>query len=213
MNITLITFAFVALVTVGTPGPTVLLALTNGSRYGLRRAGIGIFGAALSDIVLIACAAFGLGAVLSTSAFWFSVVKWVGVIYLAWLGVQMLRSAGQVHSLADGQGMPLEDVHGTPRRVFQKSFLVAVTNPKGYLFFAAFLPQFIVTSQSLPAQYATLTLIFVVVDVAVMAIYAALGAHAIRFLRQTGAMWLERVCGATLLILAGTLASYRNANA
>ena len=137
MDITLITFAFVALITVGTPGPTVLLALTNGSRYGLRRAGSGIIGAALSDLVLITCAALGLGAVLATSAFWFGVVKWVGVAYLAWLGIQMLRTAGQFHATLDDQNTALSDVGGSPQRIFQKSFLVAVTNPKGYLFFAA----------------------------------------------------------------------------
>ena len=213
MDITLITFSLIALITVGTPGPTVLLALTNGSRYGFRRAGLGVVAAALSDVVLIICAALGLGAVLATSAFWFSVVKWVGVAYLAWLGVQMLRTAGQLHTMVNGQEAILGTTHGSPRRIFQKSFLVAVTNPKGYLFFAAFLPQFIDATQPLPGQYATLALIFVFADIVVMATYAGLGAHAMRFLQQRGAMWLERCCGATLLLLAGTLATYRRAGA
>lgn len=209
MDVTLVTFALVALITVATPGPTVLLALTNGSRYGLRRATGGIIGAALSDIVLITCAALGLGAILATSAFWFAVVKWVGVVYLAWLGVQMLRTAGRFHaSLEDSKAAP-GNVDGSPRRIFQKSLLVAVTNPKGYLFFAAFLPQFIDLTQPLPAQYATLALVFVSVDIAVMAAYAVLGSQAMRFLQQKGAMWLERGCGVTLIVLAGALASYR----
>lgn len=209
MDITLITFAFVALITVGTPGPTVLLALTNGSRYGLRRAGSGIIGAALSDIVLITCAALGLGAVLATSAFWFGVVKWVGVAYLAWLGIQMLRTAGQFHATLDDPRAAMSDVEGSPRRIFQKSLFVAVTNPKGYLFFAAFLPQFIDLAQPLPAQYATLALIFVSVDIAVMVTYAVLGSQAMRFLQQKGAMWLERGCGASLIALSAALAGYR----
>lgn len=209
MDITLATFAFVALVTVGTPGPTVLLALTNGSRYGFRRAAAGILGAALSDLVLISCAALGLGALLATSAFWFSVVKWVGVVYLAWLGVQMLKSTGQFQAKLAGANTALGMSEGTPRKIFQKSLLVAVTNPKGYLFFAAFLPQFLDAALPLPTQYLTLAVIFVVVDMAVMAIYAGLGAQAMRFLRQNGAMWLERCCGATLIFLAGTLAAYR----
>lgn len=213
MDITLITFALVALVTVGTPGPTVLLALTNGSRFGLRRASAGIIGAALSDIVLITCAALGLGAILATSAFWFGVVKWAGVVYLAWLGIQMLRSAGQFHATLEDSESGLSHVGGSPRRIFQKSFLVAVTNPKGYLFFAAFLPQFINLAQSLPRQYATLALIFVTVDIAVMVVYAVLGAQAMRLLKQKGAMWLERGCGVTLIALAAALASYRRAAA
>lgn len=213
MDVTLITFALVALITVGTPGPTVLLALTNGSRYGLRRAGNGIIGAALSDLVLITCAALGLGALLATSAFWFGVVKWVGVAYLAWLGIQILRTAGQFHATLDDPQAALRDIEGSPRRIFQKSFFVAVTNPKGYLFFAAFLPQFIKLAQPLPAQYATLALIFVLVDIAVMMTYAVLGSQAMRFLQQKGAMWLERGCGVTLIVLAAALASYRRAAA
>lgn len=211
MDMTLVSFACVALITTGTPGPTVLLALTNGSRYGLRRAGAGIAGAALSDIVLITCAAFGLGAVLAASAFWFGVVKWAGVAYLAWLGVQMLRSAGSFHAGMDDRAGTGADMGGSSAQVFRKSLLVAVTNPKGYLFFAAFLPQFITPAQPLAAQYATLALIFVLVDVAVMTAYASLGVQAMRVLRQQGAMWLERLCGATLLALAALLAGYRRA--
>lgn len=211
MDVTLFTCAFVALITVGTPGPTVLLALTNGSRFGMRRAQNGIVGAALSDLVLITCAALGLGALLAKSAFWFGIVKWVGVAYLAWLGIQMLRTAGHLHATLDDPESALSDVEGSPRRIFQKSFLVAVTNPKGYLFFAAFLPQFIDLAQPLPAQYAMLALVFVSVDVAVMLVYAMLGSQAMRFLQQKGAMWLERGCGATLIALAATLASYRRA--
>lgn len=213
MDFTLITFALVVLVTVGTPGPTVLLALTVGSRYGFRRATPGIVGASLSDVVLITCVALGLGAFLATSAFWFSFAKWVGVAYLAWLGVQMLRSAGRFHAMTNVSSSLPDMATGSGRRIFLKSFLVAVTNPKGYLFFAAFLPQFIDVTRPLPGQYATLGLIFVLVDAVVMAIYAALGTQAIRLLRKRGMMWLERCCGATLLLLAGALAGYRGVNA
>lgn len=211
MDVTLFTFAFVVLVTVGTPGPTVLLALTNGSRYGLRPAGSGIMGAALSDLVLITCAALGLGAVLATSAFWFAIVKWIGVAYLAWLGIRMLRTAGHFHATLVSPKTERGGAEGSPLRIFQKSFFVAVTNPKGYLFFAAFLPQFIEPAHPLIAQYATLALIFVSVDIAVMVVYAVLGSQAMRFLQQKGAMWLERGCGVTLIVLAAALASYKRA--
>lgn len=208
MDISLIAFGVVAFATVATPGPTVLLALTNGSRFGLRRAGAGILGAGLSDLVLITAAALGLGAILATSALWFSVVKWVGVIYLAWLGLQMLRSSaglGQADAGSDGPAT------GTPARLFRKSFLVAATNPKGYLFFAAFLPQFVDLTAPLFPQYATLAVIFVVIDMGVMTTYAAIGVNAMRLLRETGAKWLERGCGTVMLALAGGLALYKRA--
>ncbi len=212
MDLTLLAFALVVFITVVTPGPTVLLALTNGSRFGFRRAGFGMLGAALSDMVLITAAALGLGAVLATSAFWFAVVKWLGVAYLAWLGLQMLRSAGDFGKSTDCPRATIATGQGSAHRLFRKSFLVAVSNPKGYLFFAAFLPQFVDVAQPLTGQYAMLAFLFVLIDLLVMAAYAALGAHAVRILRQSGARWLERGCGVTLIALAGTLAMYRRAN-
>ena len=204
MTDTLLIFALVAFVAIATPGPTVLLALTNGSRHGLRASMPGMLGAVISDFVLISAVAVGLGALLAASAFWFSVVKWVGVAYLAYLGIRLLRSKGTfVVGEADASQ------HPTGRAVFLRSFLVAVTNPKGYLFFSAFLPQFILPAQPLLGQYAALAVTFAAIDFAVMFAYASIGVQAIRVLQAKGALWLERACGGALLALAGSLAFYR----
>lgn len=205
MELSLTAFALMSFVVVMTPGPTVLLALSNGSRFGLTGAGYGIAGAAVSDVVLIFAVSLGLGAVLSTSAFWFAVVKWTGVAYLIWVGVQMLRSAGTPGTMADCP-VSTEENHLS---LFRKSFLVAVTNPKGYLFFTAFLPQFLIVSEPLIQQYAVLALIFVAVDVAVMAIYAGLGVRATRFLRAQGRGWMDRSCGGLIIALGAALALVR----
>ena len=84
----------------------------------------GMVGAVLSDFLLIGAVALGLGALLAASEFWFSVVKWVGVAYLAYLGLRLLRSSG---SLA----LPSDESEGfapSRRTVFLRSLLVAVTN-------------------------------------------------------------------------------------
>ena len=94
--LTVLAFALVAFIGIATPGPTVLLALANGSRFGARRACFGMIGAVLSDFTLIGAVALGLGALLAASEFWFSVVKWIGVGYLAFLGVMLLRSKGSL---------------------------------------------------------------------------------------------------------------------
>ena len=204
MDLSLLTFFLMALVVVMTPGPTVLLALSNGSRFGLLHAGYGIAGAALSDVVLIAAAGLGLGAVLAASAFWFAVVKWVGVAYLVWIGIRMLRSTGGTGPLPGARG-------GLDGRVglMRKSFLVAATNPKGYLFFTAFLPQFLILSEPLLPQYAVLALVFVAVDVAVMTAYAGLGVRAMRVLSRRGSLWIDRTCGGVLVAMGGALALLR----
>jgi threonine/homoserine/homoserine lactone efflux protein len=206
-ELTLLAFAAVAFIGIATPGPTVLLALANGSRYGIGRSVYGMVGAVLSDFVLIGAVALGLGALLAASEFWFSVVKWVGVAYLAFLGVTLLRSQGSL----DQSLQAAETGSGSRRAIFLKSLLVAVTNPKGYLFFSAFLPQFIVPSEPQAAQYVALALVFASIDFLVMLGYAVLGSQAVRLLKRSGALWLDRICGGALLTLAGSLALYRRA--
>ncbi|OBZ93312.1 amino acid transporter [Pararhizobium polonicum] len=208
-EITLLAFALVSFIGIATPGPTVLLALTNGSRFGVRRALIGMVGAVLSDFVLIGAVALGLGALLAASEFWFSVVKWIGAGYLAFLGIMLLRSKGTLSETLHGTA---ENGSGSARAIFLKSFLVAVTNPKGYLFFSAFLPQFIVLTQPQVPQYAILALVFATIDFCVMFGYAALGSQAVKVLKKSGALWLDRICGGALLALAGSLAFYRRAS-
>lgn len=212
MELSHLTFALLALVVVMTPGPTVLLALSNGSRFGFAVAGYGIAGAAISDAVLIAAAGLGLGAILAASVFWFSVVKWIGVAYLVWLGVQMIRSSGQ---LGPVEKTPEDKRLGALRNntaVFRKSFLIAVTNPKGYLFFTAFLPQFLIPTEPMFQQYITLAMVFIAVDVIVMAAYAGLGAKAVQFLSNRGALWIDRVCGSILVVLGLALTFLKRAD-
>ncbi|MCA3934176.1 LysE family transporter, partial [Burkholderia sp.] len=154
---------------------------------------------------LIVAVALGLGALLMASAFWFSVVKWLGAAYLAYVGIRLLMSKGALDVAAAQNGMATE----RNASIFTKSFLTAVTNPKGYLFFSAFLPQFLDPSAPLAPQYVALAVTFALLDGAVMFGYALLGARAVRLLKRSGALWLERTCGAMLLALAGSLALYR----
>ncbi|OWV87248.1 amino acid transporter [Rhizobium sp. N122] len=209
MNIvTLLAFAAVSFVGIATPGPTVLLALTNGSRHGLRRAAAGMIGAVLSDFVLIGAVAIGLGALLAASEFWFSMLKWAGAAYLAFLGIMLLRSKGTIDAVLKS-GAPAGAV--SPVSIALKSFMVAATNPKGYLFFSAFLPQFIDPALPQATQYALLALTFAALDFLIMFGYAFFGSQAVRLLKTSGALWLERACGGALLALAGSLALYRRA--
>ncbi|OAI85703.1 LysE family translocator [Agrobacterium sp. 33MFTa1.1] len=210
IDVTLLAFAMVAFIGIATPGPTVLLALANGSKLGVRRAMIGTAGAVLSDFFLIGAVALGLGALMATSEFWFGVVKWAGVCYLVYLGIMLLRSRG---TLDGALGSAEANRAASARSIFLKSFLVAVTNPKGYLFFSAFLPQFIDVAAPETQQYTVLALIFAGIDFIVMFAYALFGAQAVRILRKSGALWLDRICGGALLTLAASLAFYRRANA
>jgi threonine/homoserine/homoserine lactone efflux protein len=150
-----------------------------------------------------------LGALLAASELWFTVVKWIGVAYLAFLGLVLLRSSGSVTTMPD---KPSAAAEMSARALFVRCFFVAATNPKGYLFFSAFLPQFINPASSQIPQYATLAFVFAAIDLAVMLVYAGFGAQAAKLLSSSAAMWSDRICGGVLLALAGTMALYRRAS-
>jgi homoserine/homoserine lactone efflux protein len=151
--------------------------------------------------------ALGLGALLRASEVAFSVIKWVGVAYLAYLGIRLLFSKGKLARLED------DDPRGTRRAVFARCFIVAVTNPKAYLFAGALLPQFIDPSGPQLVQYLVIGAVFCTIDFAIMFGYAAAGSTVFTLLKQRGALWLDRVCGAVLLVLSGALALTRRASA
>src|SRR4030095_13465963 len=128
------------------PGPNGLLALTHGALHGRRKALYTIFGGALGFTVLIALSMFGIGALLMTSLMWLTFMKWIGGPYLVWLVIQVWRSP----PIGIEAGQPVEPKPGW--WLFQQGALSALTNPKGLLFFAAFLPQFIDPARSLFMQ-------------------------------------------------------------
>ena len=133
-----------------------------------------------------------------------------GVGYLAFLGFMLLRSKGARETAL---GAAPSGGTGSAGSIFWKSLLVAVTNPKGYLFFSAFLPQFIDQAALQLPQYALLAAVFAATDFAVMFGYALLGSRAVRALKGAGVLWLDRLCGGALLALASSLAFYRRASA
>lgn len=190
------------------PGPTVLLVVSYALGQGWRTALPMAVGVALGDFTAMTLSMLGLGALLAASEFWFTVLKYVGAVYLAWLGVMLLRSKGGFQVPADGA--PIEAP--SSRSIFMKSFLVAVTNPKGYLFCSALLPQFIDPAAAQAPQYITIAIVFAGLDFAVMLGYAIAGAHAVRVMKASATKWLDRICGGALLALAGSLAFYRRAN-
>ena len=119
------------------PGPTILTVISYSMAHG-RRANVPLVAAvALGDSTALVVSLLGLGALLATSAFWFTVVKWVGGLYLLYLGVKLLRAGISSTELAPPAAP------GSRWRLFANTYLVTALNPKGIVFFVAFLPQFI----------------------------------------------------------------------
>ena len=180
------------------PGPNGLLALTHGALHGHRKALFTVFGGALGFTVLIGLSMFGIGALLQESATWFTVLKWAGGAYLVWLGIQVWRSPP----------IGLEPAASAEPRsglsMARQGFLSAVTNPKGVLFFAAFLPQFIDPQRSLAVQFAVMAGTFAAIEIGTEWLLAGL-AHRIRPWLQRVGRSFNRACGGVFMAIGAAL--------
>ncbi len=119
------------------PGPDMAFILGQTAKGGVRAGFSAMFGIWTGAFGHVLAAALGLSAVLATSAVAFSTVKWLGAIYLVWLGIQALRSKG-FHMAGHETGPEKQGL-----KIFRQGVLVAILNPKVALFFLAFLPQFV----------------------------------------------------------------------
>jgi threonine/homoserine/homoserine lactone efflux protein len=179
------------------PGPTILSVISYSVAHG-RRANVPLVAAvALGDSTALALSLLGLGALLETSAFWFTAVKWVGGLYLLFLGVKLLR-AGVVPAA------PIEPPAPASRwRLFANTYLVTALNPKGMVFFVAFLPQFIDPAGNTAQQLWVLATTFVVLATLNATLYAVFAASARRLLASPRAQRRFNLAGGSLLSVAG----------
>lgn len=163
-----------------TPGPNGLLALTHGALYGTRKTIATIFGGSAGFAFVIAASMFGIGALLKASVELLTVLKWVGGAYLIWLGIQVWRS--------EPIGVEKTSQPKAIRRgsMFRAGLLSASTNPKGILFFVAFLPQFIDPNRSLPVQFLIMAATFVVIEFCYELLVAGLADKIQPFLKRAG---------------------------
>ena len=183
------------------PGPNGLLALTHGALYGRNKTLFTITGGAIGFVAIIALSMFGVGALIKSSVVWLTILKWVGGIYLIWLGIQVWRSPVIELNLH-----PLRDIRsGTS--MFRQGALSAVTNPKVLLFFSAFLPQFIDPQRSLMLQFAVMASTFVVIEVVTEYLLASAAYHIRPWLCHVGRNF-NRACGG-LFVAIGVILPLR----
>jgi threonine/homoserine/homoserine lactone efflux protein len=184
------------------PGPSVLYVVTRSASQG-RRAGLAsVMGIESAGFVHTAAAAFGLSALLLTSALAFDVVKYVGAAYLIFLGLRTLLSRHQ-------QEQSLEATPRSFRQLYSQGFLVNLLNPKTALFFYAFLPQFVdPTRGAVVAQIVILGALFVVLATCTDGLYALLGASVGRVLTRNARVqrWQRYFSGVVYIVLGATAA-------
>lgn len=182
------------------PGPTILTVISYSVAHG-RKANVPLVAAvALGDSTALVVSLLGLGGLLAASAFWFTVVKWAGGSYLLYLGLKLLRAG-----VADASPPSIMGP-ASAARLFLNTYVVTALNPKGIVFFIAFLPQFLAPGAPVVPQLWLLAITFVVLATLNATLYAVFAGSARRVLASSKAQRGFNVAGGSLLSLAGVWA-------
>jgi len=201
-----IAFASLQLMFALTPGPAVILVASQAAARGWRAGFEGALGVQVGNGVYFALSAFGLGMMLATSETAFLVVKVMGALYLAWLGIKTIANAGKASMELTAGRVPLW------RRPFAQSLVNQLANPKSILFFGALFPQFIDRSEGAAyLQFLVMGGTMVAIELPILALYALAGAQGKRLGGRKAAIWRERASGVSLIGVGAFVATLKRA--
>jgi homoserine/homoserine lactone efflux protein len=189
------------------PGAGAVAAMSAGLNQGFARGYFMTFGLIAGILTQVLVVALGLGALIAASSLAFTLIKWLGVGYLVWLGVKQWRAPATPLVAADA-----EPTRVPRRKLMLRGWMVNAVNPKGTVFLLAVVPQFLDLSQALAPQYLAIGATLAFTDLVVMAAYTALAARVLRLLRTPSQMrWLNRVFGALFVSVGVLLATFKRA--
>jgi homoserine/homoserine lactone efflux protein len=183
-----------------TPGPAVLLVLSQALTRGAARSVRSSCGILAANSLYFALSATGLGALLVASYDVFFAIKWVGAAYLVYLGVTTFRAKVSPVSPETGAQQPAVV---SDRKLFLNGFVLQAANPKALLFFTALLPQFIDPSGGVAMQVAILGVTSIVVEFFVLLGYGVLAGRASHLAAQPRFVTLTNRLSGSLLVGAG----------
>lgn len=189
-------FVAATVVLVITPGPTVLTVISYSISYGRRASVPLVLGVAAGDVTSISLSILGLGALMAVSPVWFGILKWVGGLYMLYLGIKLFFPP-TAPSTDTNLGSQI-----SPQTFFSKTFLVTALNPRGIAFFLAFLPQFVSPDKAIAPQLIILAVTFVFLATLNASAYALFAITASQMLASSVAKRLFNYAGGTILIAA-----------
>lgn len=200
---TLSLFLLAALGLLFIPGPAVLFVMTRSVDQGRRVGTISSLGIGAADLIHTTAAAFGLSALLMTSALAFSVVKYLGAAYLIFLGIRTLlrREKPQSTERAEPKTLP---------RIFFQGMTVELLNPKTALFFLAFLPQFIDPARgAVVLQFLLFGSLYAVLGFCSLTVYGLLAGTTATLLKKSRRFQrLQRYITGSIYIALGLTAAF-----
>ncbi|HEX3982275.1 MAG TPA: LysE family translocator [Acidisoma sp.] len=181
------------------PGPNVALIVANSVAHGLRHGLATVAGTVSAQVIQLVAVSLGLTALLESMGVWFMLLRWVGVLYLLYLGYRQWRAPAvdltRVHA---GARVPL-------RAILPRAAAVSLTNPKVLLFLGALFPQFISTAHPVQPQVVLLAITFLVI-IGILDSSWAIAAGRARLLLSRHARLRNRVSGGMLMAAAAGLA-------
>jgi len=193
-------FVTASLVLCLTPGPTVFLVIGQAMTHGKRSVIPLAAGALAGDIILMSLSFMGLGLLLSISSTMFNLIKFAGAAYLIYLGIKAFRTKSRPDSHATER-----DNKGGSFAIFRDVMIVTALNPKGILFFMAFLPLFITTSEPVIPQMSILAISFLAVSLFSVSCYAVLSGYLRGYLTKPRVQDGFNKVGGSLLVSAGVI--------
>ena len=199
-------FVVATVIALVVPGPTILLVVSYALARGRNVTLALVSGVILGDLIAMSVTLAGLGIVLAASASAFTMMKWAGALYLAWMGIGMIRKAGTATAELQAVG---QRGSGT---AFRDGFIVTLLNPKSIGFFIAFVPQFIDSANPVVPQFLIMIVTFVGLGGINVLAYALLAARLRDKVTRPGALaWLQRAGGGVLICLAAFTLTLRRA--
>jgi threonine/homoserine/homoserine lactone efflux protein len=195
--------AFIATVTVlmVMPGPNVALIVANSIAYGSRYGLLTVAGTSSAMVVQLGLTALGMTELLGTLGVWFEWLRWIGVVYLIYIGVAQWRA----HPVDLTRTRPQPR---SARVIYLRALLVSLTNPKTLLFYGAFFPQFVVLTRDVGSQVAVLSAAFLGIALLVDGAWALIAGRARGVLAAHGRL-RNRVSGGMLIGAGAALALAR----
>ncbi|HEX2965307.1 MAG TPA: LysE family transporter [Syntrophorhabdaceae bacterium] len=196
-------FLLMATATVFSPGPGVVMTLTNSLRHGTKETFGGILGISVGALIVAAISATSLGILLAASATAFTVLKFFGAAYLVYLGIRLWRApAFQITQRPERKT--------SAGRLFIEGLSLQLTNPKVIFFFLSVFPQFIDNSMNYSTQFAIQVLTYSSLVVLIHCLYALFARRArIWLTSERGGRAINKIGGATFMFLGAALATAR----
>ena len=196
----LLFFAAMEIILCFTPGPAVLVIVSQAMKRGFRRSLRGALGITTGNAIYFVLSAAGLGALLVASRTVFEVIKWIGAGYLIFMGLRMILTKKE--TVQEEQQVAARDDS------FRQALFVQLANPKAVVFFTALLPQFIDPKGPIALQFFVLGVTSTVIELPVLAIYGyAADKGRAMYARHT--RWIERIAGGCLVAAGAKLAATR----